>query len=483
MRTLLKRLKNSPTADAAVIAVAVFVFILAAGLFFMMDNRHVRFYVTGGAEMDVEYGQKFTDPGASAAAVGAFSSKMPLKVACQGDVDTSRIGSYRLVYKAHYKSRDYTAERVVNVVDTTPPEITLISDPDYQPNWFDGYVEEGYTATDAHDGDLTGAVEVSRSGSRMIYSVTDAAGNTAQAERDINYIVAEPQIELFGDSSVTISARPRFSDPGYAAHDDRGNDLTGYVTVSDTLRPDKPGVYTLSYSITNALGESVSAERTVTVSGQDCPEAVMPADKTIYLTFDDGPGPYTGELLDVLARYGAKATFFVTGNREKYRDQITRAYIEGHSIGVHSYTHEDGLIYASDDAFFDDFNAAEDMIYRLTGSYTQLCRFPGGSSNTVSRINRGIMTRLSQELTDMSYRYFDWNVYSGDAGETTSTQKVADNIINGCGGKTCAVVLQHDIKGFSVAAVEQVLQWGMENGYSFKALDLSSPGMHHNIAN
>ena len=145
---------------------------------------------------------------------------MPLKVACQGDVDTSRIGSYRLVYKAHYKSRDYTAERVVNVVDTTPPEITLISDPDYQPNWFDGYVEEGYTATDAHDGDLTGAVEVSRSGSRMIYSVTDAAGNTAQAERDINYIVAEPQIELFGDSSVTISARPRFSDPGYAAPDD-----------------------------------------------------------------------------------------------------------------------------------------------------------------------------------------------------------------------------------------------------------------------
>ena len=83
----------------------------------------------------------------------------------------------------------------------------------------------------------------------------------------------------------------------------------------------------------------------------------------------------------------------------------------------------------------------------------------------------------------MSYRYFDWNVYSGDAGETTSTQKVADNIISGCGGKTCAVVLQHDIKGFSVAAVEQVLQWGMENGYSFKALDLSSPGMHHNIAN
>ena len=66
--------------------------------------------------------------------------------------------SYRLIYKARYKSHDYTTERVVNVVDTTPPEITLLSDPGYTPSWLDGYVEEGYTAHDAHDGDLTGAV-------------------------------------------------------------------------------------------------------------------------------------------------------------------------------------------------------------------------------------------------------------------------------------------------------------------------------------
>ena len=210
---------------------------------------------------------------------------------------------------------------------------------------------------------------------------------------------------------------------------------------------------------------------------------MTPEEKTIYLTFDDGPGPYTAELLDVLDKYGVKATFFVTGNREKYRDVITRAYNAGHSIGVHSYSHEYGRIYAGEDAFFDDFNATEDMIHELTGSYTQLCRFPGGSSNTVSRFNRGIMTRLSQELEAMSYRYFDWNVYSGDAGETQSTAKIVDNIISGCAGKRCAVVLQHDIKDYSVYAVEDVIKWGLDNGYSFKALDLSSPGMHHGIAN
>ncbi len=483
MRKLLNRLRGSTTAASAVIAVGVFVFVLSAGLLFIMDNRHVRFYVSGGDELNIEYGQSFTDPGASAAAVGTFSLSRPLSVDCQGKVDTGHLGSYRLVYKAHYKARDYTTERIVNVVDTTPPEITLDSSPDYHPNWFEGYVEEGYHATDAHDGDLTDAVRVTTQGDSIIYSVEDAAGNRAVVERHPNYTVASPRITLLGEQSVTISARPYYQDPGFVAQDSLGNDLSAYVTTGGDLRADTPGTYTVVYSICNAAGASVSAERQVTVAGQALPVEDTREEKVIYLTFDDGPSAYTNELLDVLARYDAKATFFVTGNREKYRDAITRAYNEGHAIGVHSYSHDYGSIYSSEDAFFDDFNRTQDMIYALTGSYTQLCRFPGGSSNTVSRFNHGIMTRLAGKLSDMSYKYFDWNVYSGDAGETKSTQRVAENIISGCAGKSCAVVLQHDIKGFSVAAVEAVLQWGAENGYSFKALELSSPPMHHGIAN
>ena len=83
----------------------------------------------------------------------------------------------------------------------------------------------------------------------------------------------------------------------------------------------------------------------------------------------------------------------------------------------------------------------------------------------------------------MGYRYFDWNVNSGDADGLTGATNVANAIIRGCTGKHCAVVLQHDIKGFSVYAVEKVLIWGQENGYSFKALDTTSPGMHHRIVN
>lgn len=483
MRKLLNRLRESTTAAAAVIAVGIFIFMLSAGILFIMDNRHVRFYVSGGSELNVEYGQSFTDPGASAAAVGTFSLSRPLDVDCQGRVDTGHLGSYRLIYKAHYKARDYTTERVVNVVDTTPPEITLTSNPDYHPNWLEGYVEEGYRATDAHDGDLTGAVKVSARGDSIFYTVEDAAGNRTEVERRPQYSVASPQITLLGEESVTISARPQYADSGAAAFDALGNDLSAYVTVSGDLRADTSGTYTVTYSISNAAGESVSAKRQVTVAGQALPTETAQESKVIYLTFDDGPSAYTDALLDVLAKYDAKATFFVTGNRTKYRDAITRAYNEGHAIGVHSYTHDYGSIYSSEDAFFDDFNRTQDMIYALTGSYTQLCRFPGGSSNTVSRFNRGIMSRLADSLTRMNYKYFDWNVYSGDAGETQSTQRVAENIISGCSGKNCAVVLQHDIKSFSVDAVEEVLQWGVENGYTFKALDLSSPCMHHGIAN
>ena len=123
------------------------------------------------------------------------------------------------------------------------------------------------------------------------------------------------------------------------------------------------------------------------------------------------------------------------------------------------------------------------MIYRQTGSYTRIFRFPGGSSNTVSRFNRGIMTRLSQDMSDMGYRYFDWNVSSGDAGETTRTDTVYQNIVDGCSTLRASVVLQHDIKDYSVAAVERVILWGLNNGYVFRPLDLSSPEVHHKIAN
>ena len=459
--------------------------LIVAAVAVLVDGRHVRFYMASDGEMTVECGQPYYEPGCYAVTYGKLfgesQRRLPLRV--EGEVDTGKVGSYELRYIVRYLFREYETSRLVTVTDTTAPEITLLYKEGYRPSWLDGYEEEGYVAKDLCDGDLTEQVQREVFPDRIVYTVTDAAGNTATAERRPDYAVTAPEITLLGGDKLEYNACLYFTDPGFTAKDSLGNDLSGYVETEGEVIPYKPGLYELSYSISNAQGEKVSAVRTVNILPVGAPETVDPDRNTIYLTFDDGPGPYTEQLLDLLKVYGVKATFFVTCNNPDYEDMVGRAYREGHSIGVHSATHNYYSIYASEEAFFEDFNAAQNMIYEQTGSYTSLLRFPGGSSNTVSSFNSGIMTRLTQAVTDMGYQYFDWNVSSGDAGETTNTRQIAQNIIDGCTGRRASIVLQHDIKDYSVAAVEQVLIWGRNNGYSFRALDLSSPAAHHTIFN
>lgn len=209
----------------------------------------------------------------------------------------------------------------------------------------------------------------------------------------------------------------------------------------------------------------------------------VPEGPAIYLTFDDGPGPYTAALLDILKDCGVRATFFVTAQSPEYLDMITRASAEGHSIGAHTFSHEYREIYAGTEAFLWDFLKCEEMIRAHTGSYSPLFRFPGGSSNTVSRISPGIMTSLSATMPALGFRYFDWNVDSGDASRIASRETILRNIMEGCRGRQASIVLQHDIKSFSVGIVRDVIAWGRENGYCFLPLGPDSPTAKHRIAN
>ena len=97
----------------------------------------------------------------------------------------------------------------------------------------------------------------------------------------------------------------------------------------------------------------------------------------------------------------------------------------------------------------------------------------------------GIMTELTQDVVNEGFQYFDWNVLSGDAGETTDTDEVVKNVINGLKEHEdgYSVVLQHDIHGFSVKAVERIIVWGQEHGYTFLPLNSTSPGAHHGLNN
>ena len=183
-------------------------------------------------------------------------------------------------------------------------------------------------------------------------------------------------------------------------------------------------------------------------------DAVNPGDKVVYLTFDDGPGPYTEKLLDILDRYNVKATFFVTNGKPDYQNLIAQEAQRGHTVAIHSASHDYAKIYQSVDAYFADFDEMNSIITAQTGKAADLVRFPGGSSNTISKTYcYGIMSQLVCAVEERGFRYCDWNVSSGDAGGTTSTSQVVANVIAGIKDNNVSVVLQHDIKNFSVDAV------------------------------
>lgn len=210
------------------------------------------------------------------------------------------------------------------------------------------------------------------------------------------------------------------------------------------------------------------------------------SNKTIYLTFDDGPSPRTPEVLKILKDNGVKATFFVTHINGKSSHYMKDIVAEGHTIALHSYTHDYDKIYASEEAYFADLQQISDLVYSETGVRTNLIRFPGGSSNIVSRFNPGIMTRLTQQVTDKGYVYFDWNVVSGDANRGGAT---AQQIINNCRKVSkkseAVIVLMHDSaeKRTTVEALPEVIAYYKAAGCKFAALTESTPPAHQRVAN
>ncbi len=254
---------------------------------------------------------------------------------------------------------------------------------------------------------------------------------------------------------------------------------------------DLPDNFTIPTTVSFSEAVSASAELTTAPVSEAPSETTLPEEttyyrpdhKVIYLTFDDGPGPYTERLLNVLARHGAHVTFFVTGMHSNYSGLLTREAQDGHSIGVHSFSHDYDRIYQSSDAFWNDFRKMQDLITEKTGIVTDISRFPGGSSNTVSNYNPGIMTRLAEEIHAKGYQYFDWNVDSRDAGGNTSSWGVCERIKTDVQGVEFPVVLCHDVKDYTVDAMDDLLTWGEENGYSFEGLTKDSFPAQHQINN
>ena len=181
---------------------------------------------------------------------------------------------------------------------------------------------------------------------------------------------------------------------------------------------------------------------------------------SVYLTFDDGPSAETDRILDILKEYNVKATFFVIGKTDENSVKAYQRIVEeGHTLGMHSYSHQYAQVYASQEAFEDDLTSLQDYLFSITGMESIFYRFPGGSSNKVSKIP---MSDLIQCLKERNITYFDWNVSSGDAsGTQLSSQTIINNVMNGINGAhKNYVVLFHDsaAKKTTVDALPEIIE-------------------------
>lgn len=194
------------------------------------------------------------------------------------------------------------------------------------------------------------------------------------------------------------------------------------------------------------------------------------AENTVYLTFDDGPSAQTAEVLDILKENGIHATFFVTGQTsELAQEMMKRIVAEGHTIAVHTYSHDYHEIYASVEAYLADFERIYNWVYEVTGVYPQIFRFPGG---TINSFNGEVWRELVAEMDRRGFVHYDWNASCGDAdGLVHTPEELANNSLAMLGAKR-VIVLMHDsaVRATTVASLPMVIEGYRNAGYAFAPL-------------
>ena len=287
-----------------------------------------------------------------------------------------------------------------------------------------------------------------------------------------------PVIALEGERFMKLTAGEAYVEPGFSATDNHDGDVTDQVVVHGTVRPN--GRTYLKYEVTDSNGNTRVVKRRIDV---EIPEG----QKVIYLTFDDGPSEYTGALLEVLDTYDAKATFFITNGDGAYHDRIGEAYKKGHTIGVHSFSHDVSEVYSSTKAFYDDLQWIQNLAVIQTGVVPNIVRFPYGTGNTISeQYEKGIMSDLTSTIHMHNYTYCDWNVNSDDCAEAQTEAEVVSNVIDGIkalDSEESPIVLLHDVNKHTVDAVDDIIEWGQANGYLFLPLVEDSPFVQQEVKN
>ena len=470
----------------SIIKLSICFFLFIGILYIFLFLFVPRLTLNGEKIVDVKYTEKYMEAGATATYMGKDISD---DIVITGFVRDGKVGEYKLNYSVKRNIFTIKKTRTVKVIDDISPVITLIGKESLSicPS---GEIEEsGFSAIDDYDGDITGKVIVENNADGIIYRVKDSSGNETVVKRTvIKKDIEKPTITLNGYSNMYLTVNNTYSEPGFNVKDNCDKDLNDKVEVINNVDNKRVGKYNVIYKVKDSNGNETIIERVVYVVNETNVTPTGPGlPGVIYLTFDDGPSAsITPGILDILKARNIKATFFVINTGSGLDYLIKRAYDEGHTIALHSYTHRYDIIYKSIDAYYKDLDEISNKVEKITGKKSKIIRFPGGSSNTVSRnYSNGIMTILSKDVVEKGYIYFDWNVSSGDAGGAKTKEDVYYNVIGGLSKRRSNVVLMHDYANNykTLNALNDIISYGLNNNFTFAAMDMDTEMIKHRVNN
>lgn len=225
----------------------------------------------------------------------------------------------------------------------------------------------------------------------------------------------------------------------------------------------------------NSMDVVEAKEKNVTGGG-----ITVSAGKKVYLTFDDGPSKETEKILDILKKKQVRATFFSIGREDSFsRKMYQRIVQEGHTLGMHSYSHQYKEIYQSMENFQSDFEKISNYLTEVTGIKPLYYRFPGGS---IDHANNLEMAELEQFFSSQGVTYFDWNVIAPNSvTDHVSTSKMVNGIMNSVALYDTSIVLMYDAadRKMTAKSLEPLLERLLNEGYEVLPIDENTIPIHH----
>lgn len=434
--------------------------------------------LNGNKHYQITYKDNFIDPGYTAHKLGKDISN---EIIIKSNLIDNTVGNYQITYQIKYLFLTIKKTRYIDIIDNIKPTITVDNPVKLCPN--KSLDDIKYESFDEYDGIITDKVKIKEENNLLYLSVKDSSNNETNITTSLIKEDSEsPIITINGNQTIYLNYGTTYQEPGYTALDNCDGDLTDSVSVSGTVGKNI-GTYSLTYTVKDSSNNEAKITRTIIITKSTLPNSGTINNGTIYLTFDDGPSSLTtGYILDILKEENVRATFFITGNGPD--ELIKRMYDEGHTVGLHTYTHNYSYIYSSTDNYFSDLQQISNRVKNITGYESKIIRFPGGSSNTVSRnYQYGIMSALTSQVLEQGYRYYDWNVDSDDAGHAYTSTAVYSNVVNSLSPNRANMVLMHDIKPQTKDALRNIIHYAKNNGYTFKKIEMDTYMIRHSVNN